>query len=95
MDQATQRNAAAAEELSSTAEEMTSQAQALQALMAFFKLADATPAEPEAPAARRAAFAARVQNRLSPADAGCRGRRLPALLRATMPQLAVTNLKGL
>jgi methyl-accepting chemotaxis protein len=38
VDQVTQRNAAAAEELSSTAEEMTAQAEALQQLMAFFRL---------------------------------------------------------
>jgi methyl-accepting chemotaxis protein len=38
VDQVTQRNAAAAEELSSTAEEMSSQAVALQQLMAFFRL---------------------------------------------------------
>ena len=51
VDQATQRNAAEAEELSSTAEEMTSQAAALQALMSFFTLADSAPVEPEAPTA--------------------------------------------
>lgn len=38
VDQVTQRNAAAAEQLSSTAEEMSSQAIALQQLMAFFRL---------------------------------------------------------
>ncbi|HSN92061.1 MAG TPA: methyl-accepting chemotaxis protein [Anaeromyxobacteraceae bacterium] len=38
VDQITQRNAAAAEELSSTAEEMASQAEALQHLMAFFQV---------------------------------------------------------
>ncbi|MFY9223008.1 MAG: methyl-accepting chemotaxis protein, partial [Blastocatellia bacterium] len=37
VDQVTQRNAAAAEELSSTAQEMSSQAMALQQLMAFFR----------------------------------------------------------
>jgi methyl-accepting chemotaxis protein len=36
----TQRNASAAEELSSTAEEMSSQAESLQQLMAFFVLAE-------------------------------------------------------
>jgi methyl-accepting chemotaxis protein len=40
VDQVTQRNASAAEELSSTAEEMTSQAEALQQLMAFFLVKD-------------------------------------------------------
>jgi methyl-accepting chemotaxis protein len=38
VDQVTQRNASAAEELSSTAEEMASQAEALQQLMDFFHL---------------------------------------------------------
>jgi methyl-accepting chemotaxis protein len=37
VDQVTQRNAAAAEELSSTAEELAAQAEALQALVAFFR----------------------------------------------------------
>jgi methyl-accepting chemotaxis protein len=39
VDQVTQRNASAAEELSSTAEEVAAQAEALQQLMAFFQLA--------------------------------------------------------
>lgn len=38
VDQVTQRNAAASEELAATAEEMASQAQSLQQLMAFFKM---------------------------------------------------------
>jgi methyl-accepting chemotaxis protein len=38
VDQVTQRNASAAEELSSTAEEMASQAEALQQLIAFFRV---------------------------------------------------------
>ena len=38
VDQVTQRNASASEELASTAEEMASQAEALQQLMAFFKV---------------------------------------------------------
>jgi methyl-accepting chemotaxis protein len=41
MDQVTQRNASASEELSSTAEEMASQAEALQQLVAFFRVQDA------------------------------------------------------
>jgi methyl-accepting chemotaxis protein len=41
VDQVTQRNAAAAEELSSTAEELATQASALQDLIGFFALADA------------------------------------------------------
>jgi methyl-accepting chemotaxis protein len=40
VDQVTQRNASAAEELSSTAEEMASQAESLQQLMAFFLVKD-------------------------------------------------------
>ena len=46
VDQVTQRNASAAEELSSTAAEMTSQADGLQAIIGFFKGADARPAAP-------------------------------------------------
>jgi methyl-accepting chemotaxis protein len=38
VDQVTQRNASAAEELAATAEEMTAQAEALQQLMAFFRV---------------------------------------------------------
>jgi methyl-accepting chemotaxis protein len=38
MDQVTQRNAAAGEELASTAEEVASQAESLQQLIAFFKV---------------------------------------------------------
>ncbi len=40
VDQVTQRNASAAEELSSTAEEMASQAEGLQQLMSFFVIAE-------------------------------------------------------
>jgi methyl-accepting chemotaxis protein len=50
VDQVTQRNASAAEELSSTAEEMATQAESLQQLMAFFSVGDlAGPARPHAP----------------------------------------------
>ena len=49
VDQVTQRNASAAEELSSTAEEVAAHASTLQELMAFFRAADALP-----PAADRA-----------------------------------------
>jgi methyl-accepting chemotaxis protein len=42
MDQVTQRNAAAAQELSSTAVQLASQAQGLRALMAVFRLDDAS-----------------------------------------------------
>jgi len=48
VDTATQRNAAAAEELASTSEEVNAQAEALQELTAFFRLEDAAP-EPVLP----------------------------------------------
>ena len=61
VDQVTQRNASAAEELSSTAEEMSSQAESLQQLMAFFQVSAlpqaAHPAASARPAARRLAEA--------------------------------------
>jgi methyl-accepting chemotaxis protein len=41
VDQVTQRNASAAEELTSTAEELAAQAESLQGLVGFFRLADA------------------------------------------------------
>jgi len=76
VDQVTQRNAAAAEELSSTSEEMSSQAQALQALMAFFKLADGESAPRPEPAAQPRTQAARYEDRGSrpslASDAGFR-----------------------
>ena len=50
MDEVTQRNAAASEELASTAEEMTSQAEALRELMSFFRSENAGT-RPEGPAA--------------------------------------------
>jgi len=55
LDQVTQRNAAAAEELSSTAEEMSSQAATLHEAISFFTVADGqdTPHVPTAPAAPR------------------------------------------
>lgn len=45
MDQVTQRNASAAEELSGTAEEMASQAESLQQLMGFFRVDKANARE--------------------------------------------------
>jgi methyl-accepting chemotaxis protein len=42
VDQVTQRNASAAEELSSTAEEMASQAESLQQLINFFRVNPST-----------------------------------------------------
>ena len=44
VDQVTQRAAAAAEELASTAEEVAAQAEALQQLIAFFRIGGARPA---------------------------------------------------
>ncbi len=53
LNQATQQNASASEELAATAEEMGSQAGELQALMAFFKIAQGQEAAPAVrPAAR-------------------------------------------
>jgi methyl-accepting chemotaxis protein len=46
VDQVTQRNASAAERLSSTSEEMASQAEALRQLVAYFRIADAPAAAP-------------------------------------------------
>ena len=43
VDNVTQRNASAAEELASTAEEMAAQAQALEQLVAFFRIANDGP----------------------------------------------------
>jgi methyl-accepting chemotaxis protein len=64
VDQVTQRNAAAAEELSSTAEQMTAQAENLQKLMAFFRTNE-TPDAPQAPAPR-ANFARPIVNLRQP-----------------------------
>ncbi len=49
VDKVTQRNASAAEELSSTAEEMTSQAEGLQEIVGFFKVAEAATAHAAPP----------------------------------------------
>ncbi len=54
VDQVTQRNASAAEELSSTSEEMAAQAASLQELMSFFRVADAPAATPAVPGRLRA-----------------------------------------
>jgi methyl-accepting chemotaxis protein len=70
VDQVTQRNASAAEELSSTAEEMSSQAESLQQLMAFFSLsahAAAPRATPQAPAPRLAHAALAAHGPVAPA----------------------------
>jgi methyl-accepting chemotaxis protein len=52
VDQVTQRNASAAEELSSTSEEMAAQAASLQELMSFFRVDDRPASPAEAPRAR-------------------------------------------
>jgi methyl-accepting chemotaxis protein len=57
VDMVTQRNASAAEELSSTSEEMASQAESLQRLVAFFQVRDASRALPRAPVAAALAAA--------------------------------------
>jgi len=67
MDQVTQRNASAAEELSATAEEMASQAECLQQLMSFFKVtgiigADAGKPYASAPFSRTAAGTASLES---------------------------------
>jgi methyl-accepting chemotaxis protein len=54
VDQVTQRNASAAEELSSTAEEMASQAEALQQLVAYFSVREQGAAPRRAPVAAAA-----------------------------------------
>ena len=64
VDQVTQRNASGAEELSSTAAEMTSQADGLQEIIGFFKLADARSSAPAA--SGPGSGAARELPRLSP-----------------------------
>jgi methyl-accepting chemotaxis protein len=48
VDTVTQRNASAAEELSSTSEEMASQSQQLQQMMTFFRARGEEPASPPA-----------------------------------------------
>jgi methyl-accepting chemotaxis protein len=57
VDQVTQRNASAAEELSSTAEQMAAQAEALQQAVGFFRVGDEAEAGaapgPRVPAPRR------------------------------------------
>ncbi|AFE10536.1 methyl-accepting chemotaxis sensory transducer [Corallococcus coralloides DSM 2259] len=57
VDQVTQRNASAAEELSSTAEEMATQAESLLQMMTFFRLMEGfsynAPSVPRAPAPRQ------------------------------------------
>jgi methyl-accepting chemotaxis protein len=76
VDHVTQRNASAAEELSSTAEEMSSQAEALEQLMSFFQVRADAPASPLGPRAAPATVAS-LPARPAPAQlaAGAPARR--------------------
>jgi methyl-accepting chemotaxis protein len=77
VDQVTQRNAAAAEELASTSEEMSSQAESLQQLMGFFHVAGAVDAprwHPSAVGARRVAPAAHARAAALTHPAATKGR---------------------
>ncbi len=74
VDQVTQRNASAAEELSSTAEEMATQAEALQQLMAFFSVAEDAGQR----ARLQVVHAAQQAANHSPAPAPARSQALPA-----------------
>jgi methyl-accepting chemotaxis protein len=70
VDQVTQRNASASEELASTAEEMAAQAEALQELVAFFRVTGVEQAPKRRPARAPATGAAPVHavSALVPAD---------------------------
>ena len=79
VDQVTQRNASASEELASTAEEMTAQAEALQQTISFFKTAgDAAAAAP------RPAVHARPAHTVQP----FRGRQVPMEAGGVVPAAA-------
>jgi methyl-accepting chemotaxis protein len=80
VDQVTQRTASAAEELSSTAEGLAAQAEALQQLMAFFRVAG----QGEKPGARPAAPALAGHPAPAPA-APPRPTPVPAMPAATAP----------
>jgi methyl-accepting chemotaxis protein len=58
VDQVTQRNASAAEELGSTAEEMAAQAEGLEQLVAFFHVGAEASQRPVRAAATRTSFVA-------------------------------------
>ncbi len=73
VDQVTQRNASAAEELSSTAEEMASQAESLQRLVSFFVIAEHGDCDPSRSAPDRGGGVRRP--RRGDADAGAPLRR--------------------
>jgi methyl-accepting chemotaxis protein len=73
VDQVTQRNASAAEELSSTAEEVASQADALQQVVSFFRLGNGHPAPSRARPAPRPAAPSPAAADASPALAPAAG----------------------
>ncbi len=64
VDQVTQRNATGAEELSSTAAEMTAQADGLQQIIGFFQVAQGRPEDPPAAPAASAPRLARLRSRV-------------------------------
>jgi len=79
VDQVTQHNAAAAEELSATAETMNSQANELQQLMARFKVSEMESSRESSPAAlARAALAKQPHPARSPAEMRNTASRKPA-----------------
>jgi methyl-accepting chemotaxis protein len=82
VDQVTQRNASAAEELSSTAEEMASQAEALQQIMAFFLVKDHGSSLRLAAAHPATGAGAYPQPHAAPAQAAA----APARPRAALPE---------
>jgi methyl-accepting chemotaxis protein len=86
VDQVTQRNASAAEELSATAEEVASQAETLQQLVSFFRLADEGAAPRPAPRAPPAGAAAPLPPALSPAQADQRPSPSPRAAPRAAPQ---------
>jgi methyl-accepting chemotaxis protein len=99
VDQVTQRNASAAEELSSTAEEMTAQADALKTMIEFFRLgahaaearrADASGSRLQAPAGgSRPAGKSSVPAKLAPPAPAARPKpSLPAKANGAAPVTA-------
>jgi len=87
VDEVTRRNASAAEELSATADEMSSQAEALQRLVSFFRVSasDGAPAGPRRPGAGHASAQGRP-DRVGRTDGGGRAVGVRA---ATWGNLAV------
>jgi methyl-accepting chemotaxis protein len=74
VDELTQRNAAAAEELASTSEELAAQAETLQQLIGFFKVngADRSAAAQPAPSRFGATLAVKKDAKNTPAAASAR-----------------------